>query len=78
MRTEEIQTAYEKNTGPGSIVETFYEKNPLYIPGVLVMNHGAFAWGTEADNAVHNAVVMEEIAKIALSYLCACPRHFSN
>jgi L-ribulose-5-phosphate 4-epimerase len=72
MRAEEIQTAYEKNTGH-VIVETFYEKNPLHIPGVLVMNHGPFAWGTEADNAVHNAVVMEEIAKIAYRTFALAP-----
>lgn len=72
MRAEEIQTAYEKNTGH-VIVETFHEKNPLHIPGVLVMNHGPFAWGTDAGNAIHNAVVMEEIAKIAYRTFILAP-----
>ena len=61
MTDEEIRGAYEKETGK-VIVETFQGKDPADIPGVLVCSHGPFAWGTDAMNAVHNAVVMEECA----------------
>jgi L-ribulose-5-phosphate 4-epimerase len=61
MRPEEIKGEYEKETGK-VIVETFTDKSPDDIPGVLVYSHGSFAWGTDPLNAVHNAVVMEEIA----------------
>lgn len=64
LRPEEIQTEYEKNTGL-VIVETFQGMNPAYVPGVLCTNHGPFAWGKNAEEAVHNAVVMEEVAKMA-------------
>ena len=39
--------------------------NPVHTPGVLVKNHGPFSWGKNADDAVHNAVVMEQVAKMA-------------
>ena len=63
MTDEEINGEYEKETGK-VIVETFERlgKNPSDIPGVLVFSHGPFVWGTDAMNAVHNAVVMEEVA----------------
>ena len=61
---EEIQSEYELNTGK-VIVETFGGSNPDHMPGVLVNSHGPFTWGTDAKNAVHNAVVLEEIAKMA-------------
>lgn len=63
MTPEEIQGEYELETGK-VIVETFKERglNPDEVPGVLVHSHGPFAWGTDAENAVHNAVVMEECA----------------
>ena len=61
MTDEEIQGEYEKETGK-VIVETFAELDPAAIPGVLVYSHGPFAWGTDPMNAVHNAVVMEEVA----------------
>ncbi len=61
MTDEEINTAYEYNTGE-VIVERFKNLNPDYIPAVLVKNHGPFCWGTDAFNAVHNAVVLEEVA----------------
>lgn len=64
LRPEEIETEYEKNTGL-VIVETFQGMNPDYVPGVLCTNHGPFAWGKNAEEAVHNAVVMEEVAKMA-------------
>ena len=61
MTDAEISGEYEKETGK-VIVETFAGLNPADIPGVLVYSHGPFAWGTDAMNAVHNAVVMEEVA----------------
>ena len=61
MTEEEIRGEYEKQTGL-VIVETFRDKDPAAIPGVNVYSHGPFAWGTDALNAVHNAVVMEEVA----------------
>ncbi|MDD4770153.1 MAG: L-ribulose-5-phosphate 4-epimerase [Bacteroidales bacterium] len=56
--------AYELETGT-VIVECFQGKNPDQIPGVLVKNHGPFTWGKDAHDAVHNAVVMEEVARMA-------------
>ncbi|MDR2936686.1 MAG: L-ribulose-5-phosphate 4-epimerase [Rikenellaceae bacterium] len=64
MTAEEIGGDYEKETG-AVIVETFSGKDPMYIPSVLVKNHGPFSWGATAHEAVHNAVVTEEVAKIA-------------
>ena len=61
MTPEEIKGEYEKETGK-VIVETFKDKDPAAIPGVVVHSHGPLAWGTDAMNAVHNAVVMEEVA----------------
>lgn len=63
LTPEEIEEGYEKNTGK-SIIEVFTGKNPVYVPGVLCKNHGPFAWGKNAAQAVYNAVVMEEVAKM--------------
>ena len=67
LTPEEINGEYEKNTGL-VIIETFEERglNPMYTPGVLCTNHGPFTWGKDAAEAVHNAVVLEEVAKMAL------------
>ncbi|MBQ3575637.1 MAG: L-ribulose-5-phosphate 4-epimerase [Clostridia bacterium] len=67
LTKEEIEGAYEKNTGL-VIIETFEEKgiNPMHTPGVLCCNHGPFTWGKDAAEAVHNAVCLEEVAKMAL------------
>lgn len=64
MNEQEIFSAYELETG-NVIVETFKNINPIEIPGVLVHNHGPFSWGKNAHDAVHNAVVMEQVAKMA-------------
>ena len=64
LTAEEINGEYEKNTGL-VIIETFKEKDPASVPGVLCSNHGPFTWGKDADEAVHNAVVLEEVAKMA-------------
>ena len=47
--------------------------NPDFVPGVLVNNHGPFSWGKDADDAVHNAVVMEEVAKMTFRSLVLNP-----
>mgnify|MGYP002621379807 CR=1 FL=1 len=64
MTKEEVRGEYEKETG-NVIVECFEGMNPMDTPGVLVRNHGPFSWGKNADDAVHNAVVMEQCAKMA-------------
>ena len=64
MTEQEVFSAYEKETGK-VIVERFKQLNPNETPGVLVQNHGPFSWGENVNEAVHNAVVMEEVAKMA-------------
>lgn len=64
MKKSEVFGEYEKETGD-VIVERFKGMNPDDTPAVLVRNHGPFAWGKDADNAVHNAVVLEQVAKMA-------------
>ncbi|MDD3079349.1 MAG: L-ribulose-5-phosphate 4-epimerase [Paludibacter sp.] len=64
MTQAEVEGAYELETG-NVIVERFEEINPVHVPGVLVQNHGPFSWGKDAHDAVHNAVVMEQCAKMA-------------
>jgi len=65
MKKEEIVEDYEKQTGT-VIIETFREReiNPNQVPGVLVNDHGPFTWGTSPTNAVHNSVVLEQVAKM--------------
>ena len=67
MTPAEIAGAYEKETGT-VIIETFRTRkiDPDSVPAVLVNSHGPFTWGTDAMNAVHNAVVLEEVAFMAL------------
>lgn len=64
MTAAEINGAYEKETG-SVIVEAFADLDPLQVPGVLVNAHAPFNWGKDPHDAVHNAVVLEEVAKIA-------------
>ncbi len=66
LTKEEIEEAYEKNTGT-VIIETFEGRkiDPLFTPAVLCKNHGPFTWGKDAAEAVHNAVVLEEVARMA-------------
>ena len=68
----EIGGEYEKNTGL-VIAETFMGTNASEIPGVLVRNHGPFSWGRDANDAVHNAVVLEEVAFMAFHALMLKP-----
>lgn len=64
LTPEETENAYELNTGK-VIAETFAGKNAAHVPGVLCANHGPFTWGRDPAEAVHNAVVLEEVAKMA-------------
>ncbi len=64
MTAGEVGGEYEKETGR-VIVETFAGKNPMHTPGVLVKNHGPFTWGRDARQAMHNSVVLEEVARMA-------------
>jgi len=61
----EIEGNYEEETG-NVIVETFQKLNPIHVPGVLVGSHGPFSWGKDANDAVYHAVVLEEVAKMAI------------
>ncbi len=72
MTLEEITGNYELETGR-VIVDRFKELDPQQVPGVLVNNHGPFSWGANAANAVHNAVVLEEVAKMAYRTLALNP-----
>jgi len=64
LRDKDIKGDYELETG-NIIVESFANLDPNAIPGVLVNNHGPFTWGKSPDDAVHNAAVLEECAKMA-------------
>ncbi len=72
MTPEEIGRKYELETG-NVIIETFKDKSPDDIPSVLVHSHGPFCWGTDPMNAVHNAVVLEELAFMAWHNLMMNP-----
>ena len=77
MTREEVEGNYEKETGT-VIVRRFANLNPIHTPGVLVKNHGPFAWGKDAADAVHNAVVMEQVAKMASIAFAANPNLTMN
>ena len=66
LTPEEIKEAYEKNTAV-VIIETLEQRgiNPMHTPACLCIHHGPFTWGKDAHEAVHNAVVLEEVAKMA-------------
>ena len=64
MTEPQVKGQYELETG-NVIVKRFEGLNPVHTPAVLVKNHGPFSWGKDADEAVHNAVVMEQVAKMA-------------
>ncbi len=71
---DEVESDYEKNTGK-VIIETIFngKYDPLDIPGILVKNHGTFTWGTSANQSVYNAVVLEQVAEMALKSLILNP-----
>lgn len=83
LTEDEVKYSYEKNTGL-VIIETFKNINPIFVPGVLCKNHGPFTWGRDAAEAVHNAVVLEEVAKMNLmtEQLCdnmlPAPKYIQN
>ncbi len=77
MTKKEVETAYELETG-NVIIERFAGMNPMDTPGVLVKNHGPFSWGKDADNAVYNAVVMEQVAKMAFVSFSVNPETAMN
>jgi L-ribulose-5-phosphate 4-epimerase len=64
LTKQEVEGEYERNTGK-VIIETLDDNNPLHTPGIVVYQHGPFAWGKDAADAVHNAVVLEEVARMA-------------
>jgi L-ribulose-5-phosphate 4-epimerase len=64
LTRKEIKTDYEANTGQ-VIVEAFKQLDPMQHPAVLVASHGPFTWGKDVRAAVHNAVVLEFIARLA-------------
>jgi len=64
LTEEEVEDQYELNTG-AVIVETFKDLDPMAMPGVLVSQHGPFSWGKDEHDAVHNARVIDEVAKMA-------------
>lgn len=77
MTEEEVKGAYELETG-NVIIKRFDGMNPTHTPGVLVKNHGPFSWGKDAHDAVHNAVVMEQVAKMASIAFAANPNLTMN
>lgn len=74
LTKEEVVTAYEENTGK-VIIETIEKRNidPMAIPGIIVKNHGPFAWGKSPANAMYNAVVMEKVAEMDFKTLALNP-----
>ncbi len=72
MKAAEIKTDYEANTGR-VIIELFAGRDPLSCPGVLVASHAPFAWGKSVDDAVHNAIVLEQVARMASETLRVNP-----
>lgn len=75
LTEEEVERGYELETG-NVIIETFEEMgiDPSAMPGILLSGHAPFSWGGNAVQAVHNAVVLEEVAKMALNTLVLNPQ----
>ena len=73
MSHEQVAGAYEAETG-SVIADAFKGMNPMHTPAVLVRHHGPFAWGKSAEDAVHNAVVLEEVARMASITLALNPK----
>ncbi len=73
MKPREIREEYELNTGL-AIVRCIGKRDPLHTPGVLVAGHAPFCWGATPAEAAHNAVIVEEIAALALQTLAANPK----
>jgi len=77
MTEAQVKGNYEAETGT-VIIERFKGMNPIHTPGVLVKNHGPFSWGKTPDEAVHNAVVMEQVAKMASIAFAVNPKLTMN
>lgn len=73
LTAQEIEEAYEENTG-NVIVETIADGDAMAIPGILVKNHGPFAWGKSPANSVYNAVVLDKVAEMAYKTMTLNPR----
>jgi L-ribulose-5-phosphate 4-epimerase len=73
MTAAQIRTSYELNTGL-AIVRAIGKRDPLSTPGILVSGHAPFCWGKTPEDAAHNAVLVEEIATMALQTLTANPK----
>lgn len=73
LTTAKIAQNYERNTGL-AIVSCMRKRDPLHTPGVLVAGHAPFCWGATPAEAAHNAVILEEIAAMALNTLTASPK----
>ncbi|HHU72317.1 MAG TPA: L-ribulose-5-phosphate 4-epimerase [Clostridiales bacterium] len=73
LTEEEISENYELNTGK-VILETIGDNDPMAIPGIVVKNHGPFAWGRSAAGSVYNAVVMDKVAEMAYKTMTLNPR----
>jgi len=73
LSEKEIRSDYERNTGL-AIVRCMKKRDPLHAPGVLVAGHAPFCWGTSPADAAHNAVVVEELAALALQTITVNPR----
>ncbi len=74
MTQAEVEGDYEKDTGT-VIIEKFADLNPSEVPGVLVNGHAPFSWGKDAHDAVHNAVVLEQVSKMAYHSLQIDPKN---
>lgn len=72
LTKEEIANDYEKNTG-AVIIETVMDRDPMEVPGIVVKNHGPFAWGKSPADAVYNAVVLDKVAEMAYHTLMLNP-----
>lgn len=72
LTKEEIEEAYELNTGK-VIIETIGSNDPMAIPGIVVKNHGPFAWGKTAAGSVYNAVVLDKVAEMAYKTMTLNP-----
>jgi L-ribulose-5-phosphate 4-epimerase len=72
LKPGEIESEYEANTGK-VIVQTFARRDPLSCPAVLVANHGPFTWGRSVNEAVHNAIVLEHLVRLAGETLRVLP-----
>ena len=72
LTPEETEDAYEANTGK-VIVEAFAQRDPMHTPAVLTRGHGPFTWGKDAMDSVRNAVVLEEVARMAMMTLAINP-----